>query len=246
MQGPVAERVRRALDEKVAERVWRRDATLWGGPGAPEIADRLGWLTVSETMLEHAPELHAFAEQCRADGLTDAVLLGMGGSSLGPEVIRRSFGEIPNRLRLQVLDSTHPDVVLRVQESVDLDRTLFIVSSKSGTTIETLSQYRHFRELAGPEQFIAVTDPGSPLAKLAKDNDFRRCFLNPPDIGGRYSVLSYFGLVPAALMGVNIEALLHRCQVAEQNCAHYDSSESNSGLWLGGASASWRAAGGTS
>ena len=235
LQGPVAERVRRALDEQVARRVWCRDTSLWGGPGAPEISDRLGWLTVSETMLEHAPELDAFADQCRADGFTDAVLLGMGGSSLGSEVIRRSYGEIPNRLRLQVLDSTHPDVVLRVQESVDLRRTLFIVSSKSGTTIETLSQYRHFRELAGPEQFIAVTDPGSPLATLAKENDFRQLFLNPPDIGGRYSVLSYFGLVPAALMGVNIVALLHRCQVAEQNCAHYDSSESNSGLWLGGA-----------
>ena len=208
---------------------------LWGGPGVPETEDRLGWLTVSETMLDHAAELHAFAAQCRADGFTDVVLLGMGGSSLGPEVIRRSFGEIPDGLRLQVLDSTHPDVVLGVQESVDLRRTLFIVSSKSGTTIETLSQYRHFRELADPEQFVAVTDPGSPLATLAKDNDFRRLFLNPPDIGGRYSVLSYFGLVPAALMGVSIEALLHRCQVAEQNCAHYDSSESNSGLWLGGA-----------
>ena len=235
IQGPIAERVRRALDEKVAERVWRRDATLWGGPGIPEIEDRLGWLTVSETMLEHASELHAFAQACRADGFTDAVLLGMGGSSLGPEVIRRSFGEIPDGLRLQVLDSTHPDVVLRLQESVNLDRTLFIVSSKSGTTIETLSHYRHFREHAGPDQFVAITDPGSPLAKLAMDNHFRRCFLNPPDIGGRYSVLSYFGLVPAALMGVNIEALLHRCQVAEQNCAHYDSSESNSGLWLGAA-----------
>ena len=235
MQGPIAERVRRALEEQVARRVWCRDATLWGGPGVPETEDRLGWLTVSETMLEHAAELHAFAAQCRADGFTDAVLLGMAGSSLGPEVIRRSFGEIPDGLALQVLDSTHPDVVLRVQESVDLRRTLFIVSSKSGTTIETLSQYRHFRELAGPEQFVAVTDPGSPLATLAKDNDFRQLFLNPRDIGGRYSVLSYFGLVPAALMGVSIEALLHRCQVAEQNCAHYDSSESNPGLWLGGA-----------
>src|SRR5207248_8003299 len=90
-----------------------------------------------------------------------------------------------------------------------------------------------FKELAGPSQFVVVTDPGSPLEALARDNGLRRCFLNPPDIGGRYSVLSYFGLVPAAVMGVNIEALLHRCQVAEQNCAHYDSSESNSGLWLG-------------
>src|SRR5207237_625140 len=107
------------------------------------------------------------------------------------------------------------------------------VSSKSGGTVETLSHYEHFKPLAAPNQFVVVTDPGSPLERLARDDGLRRCFLNPPDIGGRYSVLSYFGLVPAALMGVNVEALLHRCQVAEQNCAHYDSSESNSGLWLG-------------
>lgn len=140
-------------------------------------------------MLEHAPELHAFARECRADGFTDAVLLGMGGASLGPEVIRRSFGQNPDGLRLHVLDSTHPDVVLALEESLELERTLFIVSSKSGTTIETLSHYQHFRGHAGPEQFVAVTDPGSPLAKLANDNHFRRMFLNPPDIGGRYSVL---------------------------------------------------------
>ena len=184
-------------------------------------------------MLEHASELEAFADSCRADGFTDAVLLGMGGSSLGPEVIRRSFGSVPDGLRLTVLDSTHPDVVLGVRESVELERTLFIVSSKSGSTIETLSQYQYFKSLAQPEQFVVITDPGTPLERLAADNGLRRCFLNPPDIGGRYSVLSYFGLVPAALMGVSIEALLHRCQVAEQMCAHYDSSESNSGLWFG-------------
>jgi transaldolase / glucose-6-phosphate isomerase len=233
LQGPVAERVRAAVSGNVAQRVWRRDASLWGGPGVPEIEDRLGWLTVSEPMLEHASDLHAFASSCLADGYTDAVLLGMGGSSLGPEVIRRSFGDVPGGMRLTVLDSTHPDAVLGVRESVDLDRTLFIVSSKSGSTIETLSHYHYFKALAEPSQFAVVTDPGSPLEQLASDNGLRRCFLNPPDIGGRYSVLSYFGLVPAALMGVSIEALLHRCQVAEQMCAHYDSSESNSGLWFG-------------
>ena len=233
LQPPVADRVKSAVAENVAHRVWRRDASLWGGPGVPEIDDRLGWLTVSEPMLEQAAELHAFAEECRAAGFTDAVVLGMGGSSLGPEVIRRSFGDIPNGLRLTVLDSTHPDVVLGVQESVDLERTVFIVSSKSGSTIETLSHYRYFKALARPDQFVVITDPQSPLERLASDDGLRRCFLNPPDIGGRYSVLSYFGLVPAALMGVNIEALLHRCQVAEQMCAHYDSSESNSGLWFG-------------
>jgi transaldolase / glucose-6-phosphate isomerase len=233
LQAPVAERVRAAVSENVAQRVWRRDASLWGGPGVPEIEDRLGWLTVSEPMLEHAADLHGFASQCRDDGFTDAVLLGMGGSSLGPEVIRRSFGEVPGGLRLTVLDSTHPDVVLGVRESIELEKTLFVVSSKSGSTIETLSQYHYFKALAGPEQFAVITDPGSPLEQLASDNGLRRCFLNPPDIGGRYSVLSLFGLVPAALMGVSIEALLHRSQVAEQMCAHYDSSESNSGLWFG-------------
>jgi len=233
LQPPIADRVKRAVADGVAQRVWRRDASLWGGPGIPEIEDRLGWLTVSEPMLEHASELNTFADECRAEGFTDAVLLGMGGSSLGPEVIRRSFGEIPGGLRLHVLDSTHPDVVLGVQDSIDIEKTIFVVSSKSGGTIETLSHYRYFKQLANRDQFVVVTDPGSPLERLARDNGLRRCFLNPPDIGGRYSVLSLFGLVPAALMGVNIEALLHRCQVAEQNCAHYDSSQSNSGLWLG-------------
>jgi transaldolase / glucose-6-phosphate isomerase len=233
LQAPVGDRVRRAVADNVAQRVWRRDVTLWGEPGTPEIEDRLGWLTVSEPMLEHAADLHAFASECVEAGFTDAVLLGMGGSSLGPEAIRQSFGSIPGGLRLQVLDSTHPDVVLGVQDSVDLEKTLFIVSSKSGSTIETLSHYRYFKSMARPDQFVVVTDPGSPLARLASEDGLRRCFLNPADIGGRYSVLSYFGLVPAALMGVNIEALLHRCQVAEQMCAHYDSSESNSGLWFG-------------
>jgi transaldolase/glucose-6-phosphate isomerase len=233
LQEPVAARVQRAVAENVAQRVWRRDPTLWGPPGTPEIEDRLGWLTVSESMLEHAPDLGAFAEECREAGFTDAVLLGMGGSSLGPEVIRRSFASIPGGLALHVLDSTHPDVIRELEASLTIPNTLFIVSSKSGSTIETLSQYRYFKVKAQPRQFVMITDPGSPLERAARDGGLRRCFLNPPDIGGRYSVLSYFGLVPAALMGVNIEALLHRAQVAEQTCAHYDSSQSNSGLWLG-------------
>ena len=233
LEGPVAVRVKQAISDNVAQRIWRRDPSLWGGPGVPEIENRLGWLTVADQMLEQAPDLEEFAREVRADGYTDAILLGMGGSSLGPEVLRLSFGEVPDGLRLQVLDSTHPDVVLGVQESVDITKTIFIVSSKSGGTVETLSHYRHFKAMARPEQFVVVTDPGSPLEQLAKDDGLRRVFLNPPDIGGRYSVLSYFGLVPAALMGINIEVLLHGSQVAEQNCAHHDSSESNSGLWLG-------------
>jgi len=235
LEKPVGERVKKAVGDSVAKRIWQRDPSLWGGPGVPEIEDRLGWLTVSEAMLEQAPFLDEFVQEVRDEGFTDAVLLGMGGSSLGPEVIRRSFGDLPDGLRLQVLDSTHPDAVFAVQESIDVEKTIFIVSSKSGGTVETLSHYRHFKAVAQPNQFVVVTDPGSPLEALAEHDGLRRVFANPSDIGGRYSVLSYFGLVPAALMGVNIRALLHRCQVAEQMCAHYDSSESNSGLWEGAA-----------
>ena len=228
-------KIEQAQSEGVAKRVWQRDESLWGGPGVPEIGNRLGWLTISEKMLEHAPELNEFVEQVKADGFTDAVLLGMGGSSLGPEVIRRSYGQVPGGLRLHVLDSTDPGAVLGVERSVDLETTLFVVSSKSGGTIETLSHMRYFYERTGGDgkRFAAVTDPGSPLVDLARERGFHAVFENDPDIGGRYSVLSYFGLVPAALAGVNVEALLHRAQVAEQNCTHFDQSSSNSGLWMG-------------
>jgi transaldolase/glucose-6-phosphate isomerase len=235
LEPAIAERVRRAAEQEVARRIWRKDESLWGGPGVPEIGNRLGWLTIADKMLEEAGDLRAFADQCRADGLTDAVLLGMGGSSLAPEVFRQSFGQQPNGLELHVLDSTDPGAVLETERSVDLDRTLFIVSSKSGGTIETLSHFRYFHERTGHDgsRFVAVTDPGSPLEELGRENGFRRVFQADPDIGGRYSALSHFGIVPAVLMGVDIEQLLERAQVAEQACQHYDSSESNSGLWLG-------------
>jgi len=235
LEPPVIERVRQAQAENVAKRVWSRDESLWGGPGVAEIADRLGWLTISDKMLEHAGELRAFADAARADGLEHAVLLGMGGSSLGPEVIRRSYGELPDGMRLHVLDSTDPGAVLATERAIDLDKTLFVVSSKSGGTIETLSHMRYFFERTGGDgaRFCAVTDPGSPLVELARERGFRKVFQNDPEIGGRYSVLSNFGLVPAALAGVNIEGMLRQAQVAEQNCAQYDSPQANSGLWLG-------------
>jgi transaldolase/glucose-6-phosphate isomerase len=235
LEPAIADRVKRAVEEGVARRIWRKDESLWGGPGVPEIANRLGWLTISDGLLEHAGDLNDFVEQVKADGFTDAALLGMGGSSLGPEVIRRSFGDIPDGLKLHVLDSTDPGAVLELERSVDLAKTLFIVSSKSGGTVETLSHMKHFYERTGGAggQFVAVTDPGSGLVDIARDRGFRRVFENDPDIGGRYSVLSYFGLVPAALMGVNVEAMLHSAQEAEQNCNSFDSTSSNSGLWLG-------------
>src|SRR5215204_2647377 len=235
LEPPVIERVQTAQRENAAERIWARDESLWGGRGVPEIADRLGWLTISEKMLEHASQLREFAESAKADGLEHAVLLGMGGSSLGPEVIRRSYGEVPGGMSLHLLDSTDPGAIRDVERQIDLDKTFFIVSSKSGGTIETLSHMRYFYERTGGDgsHFCAVTDPGSPLGNLARERGFRRVFENDPEIGGRYSVLSYFGLVPAALAGVNIEGMLHQAQVAEQNCAQFDSPQSNSGLWLG-------------
>jgi transaldolase/glucose-6-phosphate isomerase len=230
LEGALAERLDTAASEEVARRVWSRDVTLWGGPG-PELGNRLGWLTISEAMLEGADELEAWAREVHDEDLTHTVLLGMGGSSLGPEVLRRSFGLDT----LHVLDSTDPDAVLAVETAVDLEKTLFVVSSKSGGTLETLSHFHYFWERTGGDgrRFAAVTDPGSPLAELAAEQGFRRTWLNDPDIGGRYSVLSYFGLVPGALAGAPVGTLLHGCQVAEQSCAAFDSSRSNSGLWLG-------------
>jgi transaldolase / glucose-6-phosphate isomerase len=230
----IIDKVRQAQREEIAKRVWRKDESLWGGPGKAEIGNRLGWLTISDAMVEHADELKAFAEECRAAGLEYAVLLGMGGSSLGPEVIRRSYGD-RGGLTLHVLDSTDPEAVRAVEGSIDIDKTLFVVSSKSGGTVETLSHMRYFYDRAGGDgsRFVAVTDPGSPLVEEAHKRGFRRVFENDPNIGGRYSVLSYFGLVPAALMGADVEALLRTSQIAEQNCASFDGAEHNSGLWMG-------------
>jgi transaldolase/glucose-6-phosphate isomerase len=228
-----SERIERAVSEHVAQRIWKRDPALWGGPGVPEIENRLGWLSVTETMRDHLPELTALRDELKAEGYTDVVLLGMGGSSLGPEVIRQSFGDVAAGLRLQVLDSTHPDAIQAIEQSVDLAKTVFIVSSKSGGTIETLSHYAYFKAKAKPEQFIVVTDPGSPLAARADRDGLRRTFLNPSDIGGRYSVLSYFGLVPAVLAGVPVDELLSSAQTGEQTCSHLNAAADNSGLWLG-------------
>ncbi len=233
LEPPIAKRAEAAVEENVARRAWRKDETLWGGPG-PEIGNRLGWLTISEPMLENAPDLKAFALELKKEGYTDAALLGMGGSSLGPEVIRRSFGKAGG-LALHVLDSTDPGAIRELESRLALEKTIFIVSSKSGGTVETLSHMKHFYEASGRrgEQFVAVTDPGSGLVEEANDRGFRRVFQNDPNIGGRYSVLSYFGLVPAALAGVDIEALLESSREAEENCNSYDSTRSNSGLWMG-------------
>jgi glucose-6-phosphate isomerase len=228
----VGDRLRRAAEEEVVPRIWARDATLWAPAGTPEVADRLGWLTIAERMPGELDSIHALADSVRADGYTDVVLLGMGGSSLAPEVFRRSLGEpAAGALRLHVLDSTHPGQVRAIQEAIDLARTLFVVSSKSGGTIETLTQFRHFHALE-PDgaHYVAISDPGSGLLELAREHGFRRAFESDPDIGGRYSALSHFGLVPAALAGVDVRAVLEAADAAVANCRQ---AEGNVALWLG-------------
>jgi glucose-6-phosphate isomerase len=229
LERAVADRLKRATADDVVHRIWHRDGTLWAPPGTPELTDRLGWLDISEKLLDQVDDLVAFADDVRGAGFTDAVLLGMGGSSLAPEVFRRSWSD--QKMRLHVLDSTHPDQVQATIDAIDLDKTIFIVSSKSGGTIETMSQFKLFHERQSDgSHFVAVTDPGTSLAKLGAEHGFRRVFENDPEIGGRYSALSYFGLVPAALMGVDIRAVLEAAEVAVQNCRL---NEGNSGLWLG-------------
>jgi transaldolase/glucose-6-phosphate isomerase len=230
----IRELVQRAGIEHVTRRIWSKDDTLWGPRGQPEVGDRLGWLNAHETYEEEVDDLEAFAQEAVDDGYTDAVLLGMGGSSLAPEVLRRSFGgRRHDRLQLHVLDSTDPGAVLAQEHAIDLERTLFIVSTKSGGTIETISLFEHFWSLRPHgEQYVAITDPGSSLQALASERAFRRTFLNDPDVGGRYSALTFFGLVPAALMGIDVESLLEGAGVAAEACTSYHS-EGNSGLWLG-------------
>ncbi len=227
-------------ERNVVARVWQRDHTVWK-PDPKEITDRLGWLTVTARMRQDLPLLTSLAETVRAEGYGHVALLGMGGSSLGPEVLRQTFGSAPGYPELLVLDSTVPAWIEAVANAIDPRRTLFLVSSKSGGTIETLSLYRYFRDLveaaAGDSKagmnFVAITDPGAPLETLARDQGFRRAFANPADIGGRYSVLSYFGLVPAALIGMDVGALLDRADAMSAACAAGGPVQDNPGAHLG-------------
>jgi transaldolase / glucose-6-phosphate isomerase len=232
LRSAVADKLARATHARVEERLQNGDATLWGPPGAAEIANRLGWLDVAERMLDETDALEAFAAKVREDGIRDVVLLGMGGSSLAPEVLRRAFGPRPGHPRLHVLDSTDAATVRAVGERVDPGNTLFIVSSKSGGTIEPLSLFAHFWSLSGDgEHFVAITDPGSGLAALAREHGFRHTFDGDPNIGGRYSALSPFGIVPGALMGVDVRALLNGSAGAWRTTIDGNQAE----VWLGAA-----------
>jgi glucose-6-phosphate isomerase len=207
---------------ELVERIWGRDATLWTGRDENRW---LGWLDEPQRMRERALELEEFAAGTSEFG--DVVLLGMGGSSLAPEVLRRTFGEE----RLHVLDTTHPAAVRRLAEGFDLERTLFLVASKSGTTLETRCHLDFFWDrVKRGDAFVAITDPGSELERLARERGFRAVFAGEPTIGGRYSALSVFGLVPAALLGVDLSRFLLRVDEMVEACRL---GEGNPGLELG-------------
>src|SRR3954463_13364844 len=203
----VSTRLQRAVDEDVVGRIWRKDGTLWAPEGTPEVTDRLGWLDIADREREQLADYEAFAEGLRAEGYRDAVVLGMGGSSLAPEVFRQSFGRLDNGLTLHVLDSTHPQQVKEVLNRIDLDRALMIVSSKSGGTIEPMSMFKAFHERqTDGSPFAAVTDPGSSLEELAGRNGFRQVVHGDPDIGGRYNAPRPLGPGPPAPPGAHAPA----------------------------------------
>ena len=224
----------------VAERIWRGDHTVWK-PDPTEITNRLGWLTISDEMRDSAPDLEMFARQIKDEGYRHVVLLGMGGSSLGPEMLRQTFGSASGYPELIVLDSTIPGRIQTVTDAVNQSRTLFLVSSKSGSTIEPNMFYWYFRNLveeavgagSAGRNFIAVTDEGSPLETLGHAEGFRRVFLNPPEIGGRYSLLSYFGLVPAAMIGMDVGRMLDRADEMRTATASSVPTRQHAAAWLG-------------
>jgi transaldolase/glucose-6-phosphate isomerase len=231
-----------ALDgRQFGRRLHAKDPSLWSGDldERASIGDRLGWLDSMEAIRSRITDVTAFADHVREEGVTHVVLLGMGGSSLSAEVCRAICGPATGWPELLVLDSTDPAAIRDVERRIDLAHTLFIVASKSGTTTETLGFYQYFWKAAREAlstpgyHFVAITDPETPLASEANTHGFRRTFENPEDIGGRYSALSYFGLVPMALLGLDVARLLDRALVMQQTCGPFVPAERNPGLHLG-------------
>jgi glucose-6-phosphate isomerase len=239
LRAQVQERLALAREARVSERLRSGDATLWGKAGTPEVANRLGWLTIAERMLAQVGALELFGADAHDDELEDVVLLGMGGSSLAPEVLRRSFAGRDGGPRLHVLDSTDAARIRAIEGAVDLQRTLFVVSSKSGGTIEPLSLFAYFFSLVDRgNRFVAITDPGSSLEQLAAKHGFRETFAGDPNIGGRYSALSAFGIVPGALMAIRVRGLLEGASGAWDTALSDGSSapaEEPAAVWLGAA-----------
>src|ERR1043166_684440 len=230
-----------AAAEDVVKRIWRKDATLWKDDEASQkvIRNALGWLTLPDEMIGVVDELTEFAELIRQRGFQTVMVCGMGGSSLCPEVFARTFGRQPDYPELIVLDSTDPDVLADLLKRIDIQKCLFVIASKSGTTTEPNTFYKFWYDQLSKQtdspgtNFIAITDPGSPLVETAAGLGFQRTFLNQADIGGRYSALSYFGMVPAALMGIDVRKFLSHAKEAEQSCSPVMTPPKNLALQLG-------------
>jgi len=232
IEDAVAQRLAALEEARVAERIWAKDPLVWSDdPATPELVDRLGWLVLPEWMRAELDPLTQFADRERSR-FDRVVLCGMGGSSLAPMVLARTFGAHKGYPTFVLLDSTHPDAV-RAAAQGDLERTLFVISSKSGTTLETTSYEGYFWKQVGElgSQFVAVSDANTPLARRAVERSYLAVYRNPSDIGGRYSALSLFGAVPAALSGVTPGALLDRASAMAQRLKLADAE--NPGLWLG-------------
>ncbi|MFP4396396.1 MAG: glucose-6-phosphate isomerase [Anaerolineales bacterium] len=248
--------VERALADltarEIVPRIWQHDYTVWK-PSPAEITHRLGWLTIAERMTEHLPAIQALVAAAVDEGYTDVLWLGMGGSSLAPDVFHHIFEEREEReagLRLRVLDSTDPGAVRAAAERLDLPHTLFVVATKSGGTVETMSLFKYFYHLMAEmlsddieetevldevvgARFVAITDEGSKLDSLGQALGFRHIFRNDPNIGGRFSVLSHFGMVAAALLGVDVEEMLARAREMAEACGPETAPAENPGAWLG-------------
>jgi len=227
-------------ENDIIARIWNHDHTVWK-PQPTEITNRLGWLDIANRLQLEVGRLTTLKNQLKKEGYTQALLLGMGGSSLAPEVFAKTFGAEVDGLELAVLDSTDPGAVLAKANSLDLSKTLFIVATKSGGTVETLSFFKYFYnqvlaeagEAQAGNHFVAITDPGSKLEALASRLHFRDTFLNDPNIGGRFSVMSFFGLVPAALIGLDVTKLIKRAMAMAQACGPDVPTEQNPGALLG-------------
>jgi transaldolase/glucose-6-phosphate isomerase len=234
----VEARLAKWQEEGFGRRLWEKDYRLWTPQPIPELTNRMGWLELPDTMTAQVGELARFAREVADEGIRDAVVLGMGGSSLAPEVYSHTFAPAFGYPAVTVLDSTHPAAVSALGRRLDPAKSLFVVSSKSGTTTEMLSFFHYFwAQLEGVPQrgrhFVAVTDPGTPLETLARERGFRAVFNAPPEVGGRYSALTPFGLVPAALLGVDLGALLARAREMAAACGPGESADANPGLRLG-------------
>ncbi|HYU33384.1 MAG TPA: hypothetical protein VEW48_14600 [Thermoanaerobaculia bacterium] len=233
----VAARLRQWDGEDFSRRLWARDHTLWTPEPVPELTDRMGWLDLPASMQGEIDRLERFALEAQGAGIERVFVLGMGGSSLAPEVFAHTFGSRAGFPELRVLDTTHPDAVELASQGVDPAKTLFLVSSKSGGTLETLSLFRFYWQLSGGagRQLAAITDPGTSLERLARERGFRTVFSTPGEVGGRYSAFTFFGLVPAALLGVDLRGLLERGRAMAEACGPEVPAAQSPGLTLGAA-----------